>query len=106
MSGHFERGFDQNCPGPQGPFGGIGETGALHGDCLGGTAAYEEQTPPPCGWFRQGLDFFAVTEQRPVGLPSLFVLSIRQRSPDLFRQTEITFPPRNCEIPVEGWDFF
>src|SRR5215470_16572919 len=46
MSGHFERGFDQNCPGPQGPFGGIGETGALHGDCLGGTAACEEQTPP------------------------------------------------------------
>jgi hypothetical protein len=79
MSGHFERGFDQNCPGPQGPFGGIGETGALHGDCLGGTAACEEQTPPPCGWFLQGLDFFAVTEQRSFGLHSLFVLSIRQR---------------------------
>ena len=27
-------------------------------------------------------------------------------SPDLFRQTEITFAPRNCEIPVGGWDFF
>ena len=36
----------------------------------------------------------------------LFCPSANECSPDLFRQTEITFPPRNCEIPVEGWDFF
>ena len=36
----------------------------------------------------------------------LFCPSANECSPDLFRQTEITFPPQNCEIPVEGWDFF